>query len=162
MRALIQRVARARVSVAGDEVAAIGNGLLVFLGVMNGDTHHEAMRLADKTAGLRIFPDACPDSRRMMNRSLTDTGGEALVVSQFTLAADARRGMRPSFANAASPDLAEVLYEHYIKSLEKAGVSVGRGVFGAHMAVSLENDGPVTILLDIEPREGRGGADVQP
>ena len=155
MRALIQRVARASVSVAGDEVSAIGPGLLVFLGVMNGDRHGEAVRLADKTLGLRIFPD----DRRPMNRSLVDMGGEVLVVSQFTLAADTRRGMRPSFTDAAPPESAEMLYAHYIACLEEAGVSVGKGVFGAHMVVSLENDGPVTILLDTD-RPNTGGSNV--
>ncbi len=146
MRALIQRVSRASVSVAGDEVAAIGAGLLVFLGVINGDTRREAARLADKTMGLRIFPD----DKRPMNRSLKDIEGQVLVVSQFTLAADARRGMRPSFTDAAPPEPAKMLYEHYIERLEQAGVTVGRGLFGAHMAVLLENDGPVTILLDTD------------
>ncbi len=146
MRALIQRVSRASVSVADDEVAAIGAGLLVFLGVINGDTHREAARLADKTMGLRIFPD----DKRPMNRSLKDIRGQALVVSQFTLAADARRGMRPSFTDAAPLEPAKMLYEHYIERLEQAGVTVGRGLFGAHMAVLLENDGPVTILLDTD------------
>ncbi len=146
MRALIQRVSRASVSVAGDEVAAIGAGLLVFLAVLNGDTRREAARLADKTAGLRIFAD----DKRPMNCSFKDVGGEALVVSQFTLAADTRRGMRPSFTDAAPPEPAKTLYEHYIECLRQAGVTVGKGVFGAHMAVLLENDGPVTILLDTD------------
>jgi len=152
MRALIQRVARADVSVAGDEVAAIGNGLLVFLGVIQGDTERDAARLAAKTMGLRIFPD----DRRPMNQSLLDTCGEVLVVSQFTLAADTRRGMRPSFTDAAPPETAKMLYGRYIECCEQAGVSVGRGVFGAHMCVSLENDGPVTILLDTEQPDMRG------
>ena len=146
MRALIQRVARASVSVQGEEVAAIGPGLLSLLGVVQGDTQAQAARLAEKTAGLRIFPD----DHRPMNRSLVDAGGEMLVVSQFTLAADTRRGMRPSFTLAAPPDEAERLYAHYIQCLEQAGLRVAHGAFGAHMVVSLENDGPVTILLDTD------------
>ena len=149
MRALIQRVEQASVSVSGAEVAAIGPGLLCFLGVLEGDTEKEAIRLAEKTLGLRIFPDA----HRPMNRSLLDVGGEILVVSQFTLAADTSRGMRPSFTRAASPEEAERLYERYAELLESTGVRVGRGVFGAHMVVSLENDGPVTILLEVPAKE---------
>ena len=145
MRALIQRVRHASVAVAGEEVAAIGPGLLSLLGVMQGDTPKDATRLADKTRGLRIFAD----EHRPMNRSLIDVGGEILVVSQFTLAADTSRGMRPSFTSAAAPEEAKALYEHYIAHLAGAGLSVGQGVFGAHMAVSLENDGPVTILLEV-------------
>ena len=146
MRALIQRVTQASVCVGERQVSAIGPGLLSFLGVMQGDTKGDAARLAEKTMGLRIFAD----DRRPMNRSLMDVGGEILVVSQFTLAADTRRGMRPSFTLAAPPDLAEPLYEHYIECLEQAGLRVGRGVFGAEMVVSLANDGPVTILLDTD------------
>lgn len=148
MRALIQRVRRASVSVDGEEVAATGPGLLCFLGVLEGDTENEARRLAEKTLGLRIFPD----QHRPMNRSLLDVGGEILLISQFTLAADTTRGMRPSFTRAASADDAERLYAHYAEVLESAGVKIGRGVFGAHMLVSLENDGPVTILLEVAPQ----------
>ncbi len=151
MRALIQRVKQASVSVSGEEVAAIGPGLLCFLGVLEGDTEKEAKRLAEKTLGLRIFPDA----HRPMNRSLQDVGGEILVVSQFTLAADTSRGMRPSFTRAASPEEAERLYELYAELLESAGVSIGRGVFAAHMVVSLENDGPVTILLEVSAKDAK-------
>lgn len=147
MRALIQRVRQASVSVDGEEVAAIGSGLLCFLGVLEGDTQVEAKRLAEKTLGLRVFPDA----HRPMNRSLMDVGGEILVVSQFTLAADTSRGMRPSFTRAAAPDEAERLYKRYAELLESADVSVARGIFGAHMLVAIENDGPVTILLEVTP-----------
>ncbi len=147
MRALIQRVRQASVSVDGEAVAEIGAGLLCFLGVLEGDTHVEAKRLAEKTLGLRIFPDA----HRPMNRSLVDVGGEILVVSQFTLAADTSRGMRPSFTRAASPEEAEGLYERYAELLKSANLRVARGVFGARMLVSLENDGPVTILLEVTP-----------
>lgn len=132
-------------SVSGHEVAAIGSGILCFLAVIEGDTEAEAERLAEKTLGLRIFAD----SHRPMNRSILDVGGETLVVSQFTLAADTSRGMRPSFTRAAAPDEAMRLCEHYVQTLERSGICVRSGVFGAHMVVSLENDGPVTILLEV-------------
>lgn len=131
-------------SVAGEEVSAIGPGLLCLLGVLAGDTSQEAMRLAQKTLGLRIFPDR----QKPMNRSVVEVGGALLVVSQFTLAANTSRGMRPSFTRAAAPELAERLYVQYVEALRRSNLHVGKGVFGAQMMVSLENDGPVTILLE--------------
>jgi len=137
MRALVQRVSRADVTVDGTLVAAIGPGLLVLLGVAHGDDAATADRLADKVRALRIFDDA----GGRMNEALG--GREALVVSQFTLYGDTRRGNRPSFTGAARPELAEPLYERFRARLGAAG-----GVFGAHMAVGLVNDGPVTLLLE--------------
>jgi D-tyrosyl-tRNA(Tyr) deacylase len=137
MRALVQRVSRASVDVAGERVADIGPGLLVFLGVTHDDTEAEAEWLADKVRTLRVFPDA--DGR--MNEPLGDR--EVLCVSQFTLYGDARRGNRPSYVAAAPPELAEPLYERFCALL-----SAQRGVFGAMMAVELVNDGPVTLLLE--------------
>ena len=148
MIALVQRVAEASVTVDGETVSAIGPGVLVLLGVVRGDTRAEADWLAAKIAALRIFPD---DAGKM-NRSLRDTAGEALVVSQFTLAGDARRGTRPSFARAALPADAEPLYEHAAAALGDAlGRPVATGVFGASMQVALVNDGPVTLWLDRPP-----------
>jgi D-aminoacyl-tRNA deacylase len=137
MRALVQRVERASVSVDGDEVAAIGAGLIVFLGVGEGDGEAEADRLADKVRALRVFDDA--DGR--MNEPLGRR--EVLCVSQFTLYADTRKGNRPSFIGAAPPDVAEALYERFCDRLDAR-----RGVFGARMAVELVNDGPVTLMLE--------------
>ncbi len=154
MKALIQRVSRATVEVDGEIVGAIGAGSLILLGVAEGDGIEEARRLARKTAELRIFEDA--DGR--FNLSLLDTGGNALVVSQFTLLADTRRGRRPSFAAAAAPEMAEALVLEFEESLRAAGVHVASGRFGAHMQVELVNDGPVTIMLDTadlqRPRRG--------
>jgi D-tyrosyl-tRNA(Tyr) deacylase len=144
MRAIIQRVSEASVEVAGQVVGRTGPGLLVLLGVGHGDTEEEARLLADKSAGLRIFGD--DDGK--FNRSLLDVGGGALVISQFTLYADTRKGRRPGFTDAAHPDLAAPLVEAYAAALRALGVPVEMGVFGAHMRVSLVNDGPVTIILD--------------
>ena len=149
MKALLQRVSEAAVSVDGEEIARIGSGLLVLLGVVPDDDEATADGLADKTLNMRIFPDAA----KPMNRSVVDVGGEILVVSQFTLAADTRRGRRPSFTGAAPPEQAEALYERYAEAL-RASVPVETGSFGADMQVSLVNDGPVTILLELEA-EGR-------
>ena len=143
MRALVQRVSRAAVTVDGEQVAAIGPGLLVLLGVADGDGPESAQRLAAKVARLRIFER---DGR--FDASLLDTGGGALVVSQFTLLADTRRGNRPSFTGAARPEVAEPLYERFCAELRGHGVPVEQGVFGARMEVELVNDGPVTIVLD--------------
>jgi D-tyrosyl-tRNA(Tyr) deacylase len=149
MRLVLQRVSRASVSVDGATVAETGAGLLVLVGVAEADDAQLASRLAQKTAEMRIFNDA--DGR--FNLSLLDTGGEALVVSQFTLHADLRRGRRPSFIAAARPEAAEPLVEAYAGTLEALGVRVARGRFGAHMDVSLVNDGPVTIIVDSEDLE---------
>jgi D-tyrosyl-tRNA(Tyr) deacylase len=139
VRALVQRVSRAAVEVDGEEVASIGPGLLVLLGVRTGDTAELADRLAGKLERLRVFEDA--DGR--LNLSVRDVGGELLCVSQFTLYGDARKGNRPSFVDAAPPELAEPLYERVRSALGAQG-----GAFGAHMSVSLVNDGPVTLLLE--------------
>ena len=144
MRLVLQRVSSAAVRVDGETVGAIGPGLLVLVGVREGDDEGTARRLAAKTAALRIFPD---DEGRF-NRSLLETNGEALIVSQFTLYADVRRGRRPSFSDAARPDLAEPLVEAYAAALEALGVRVARGRFGAKMEVELVNDGPVTLVID--------------
>ena len=145
----MQRVAHASVSVAGDEVGSIGRGLLVFLGVRSGDEEADAFYLAEKIVNLRVFPDE--DGR--LNLSLLDVGGEALVISQFTLYADTRKGRRPSFVDAAPPQIAEVLYRRFAELVEGAGVAVKAGRFQQHMLVELVNDGPVTIMLDSADRE---------
>lgn len=154
MKAVIQRVSRASVEVDGEVVGAIGPGLLVLVGVSRGDGVEEARRLAQKTAELRVFEDA--DGR--FNLSVLDSGGEALVVSQFTLLADTRRGRRPSFTEAAPPEVAEALVREYEEALRGLGVPVASGRFRAHMRVQLVNDGPVTIILDTadlqRPRRG--------
>jgi len=144
MRALLQRVAGAGVEVAGEKIAAIDRGLLIFLGVGRGDGRAEADRLADKAAGLRLFPDEAGK----MNRSLLETGGEVLVVSQFTLYGDCAKGRRPGFDQAAPPALAEELYEYFQAVLAARGLKVAAGRFGASMLVSLVNDGPVTFFLE--------------
>jgi D-tyrosyl-tRNA(Tyr) deacylase len=144
MRAIIQRVSQASVSVDGEIVGQIGLGLVVLVGVTHGDTHEQAEWLARKVAGLRIFED----SEGKMNAGLLDVDGAALVISQFTLYADARKGRRPSFTDAALPDVAEPLVEHFAQTLQAQGVPVETGVFGAHMLVEIQNDGPVTILLE--------------
>jgi D-tyrosyl-tRNA(Tyr) deacylase len=144
LRAVVQRVRQAAVAVDGEVVSEIDAGVAVLLGVARGDTETEAEQLAGKVARLRIFEN---DEGRF-DRSLLDVFGEALVVSQFTLLADTRKGNRPSFTGAADPELAEPLYDLFCRSLEETGAQVARGVFGARMQVSLVNDGPVTILLD--------------
>lgn len=145
MRALLQRVSEASVSVDGKSVGRTGRGLLVLVCAMQGDDPAKVDRLADKVMRLRIFRD--PDGR--MNRSLLDTGGGALVVSQFTLAADTSRGTRPGFSTAAPPETGRVLYERFAEALRAGGIATETGIFGADMAVSLVNDGPVTIWLDV-------------
>ena len=146
MRAVIQRVARARVVVDARVVGEIQSGVLVLLGVGRTDHSKSAVYLAEKIANLRIFNDEAGK----MNLSLLDTGGAALVVSQFTLYADTRGGRRPSYVQAAAPEAANMLYEEFVRSLRSLGVRVETGVFQSHMAVELVNDGPVTILLDSE------------
>jgi D-tyrosyl-tRNA(Tyr) deacylase len=145
MRAVVQRVSEAGVFVDGASVAEIERGLVVLLGVARGDTVDDAGRLAGKVARLRIFEDE--DGK--FDRSVLDVGGEVLVVSQFTLIADTSKGNRPSFTDAAPPDVAEPLYEGFCEALEGQRVAVARGVFRACMAVQLINDGPVTIVLDV-------------
>jgi D-tyrosyl-tRNA(Tyr) deacylase len=144
MRAVVQRVTDARVEVAGKIVGEIGAGLLVLLGVARDDTGHHADYLAEKIVNLRLFDD--DDGK--MNRSLLETGGAMLVVSQFTLYGDARRGRRPSYSDAAEPEKANELYEYFVERVRSFEVKVETGVFQAMMKVSLTNDGPVTILLD--------------
>lgn len=144
MRALIQRVSRASVHVDGEEAASIGQGFLVLLGVADDDGAAEAAWLARKIAGLRLFED---DAGKM-NLGLADVGGQVLAVSQFTLNGDARKGRRPSFTRAAAPVRAQELYEEFCSLLAAEGVPVEKGVFQAHMEVSLVNDGPVTLWLE--------------
>jgi D-tyrosyl-tRNA(Tyr) deacylase len=144
MRALIQRVSKASVSVDGEIVGQIGRGVVVLVGVTHGDVQEQAEWLARKVAGLRIFED----SEGKMNAGLLDVGGAALVVSQFTLYADARKGRRPSFPDAAPPEIAEPLVAHFAQVLRDEGVPVETGIFRATMMVEIHNDGPVTILLE--------------
>jgi D-aminoacyl-tRNA deacylase len=145
MKAVLQRVSRASVRVNDEVVGEIGLGLCVLLGVGRSDRADEATRLAGKTARLRVFED----ENGRFDRSLLDIGGEALVVSQFTLLGDTAKGNRPSFVDAAPPEDAEPLYERYCEELRRLGVLVRTGVFGARMAVELVNDGPVTIVLEV-------------
>ena len=149
MRAVVQRVRSARVLVDGELVGAIGRGVLAYVGVAEGDTEAEAAWLADKIAGLRIFASG----ERPSDRSLLDVQGAALVVSQFTLLADTRRGRRPSFTGAAVPEVAEPLVDAVAGALRERGVEVATGRFGAMMQVESTNDGPVTIVLDSADRE---------
>ncbi len=149
MRAVLQRVRSARVLVDGEVVGAIERGVLAYVGVAEGDTPAEAEWLADKIAGLRIFPS----DERPIDRSLLDVGGAALVVSQFTLLADTRRGRRPSFTRAAAPEVAEPLVDAVVEALRGRGIEVATGRFGAMMQVESANDGPVTIVLDSADRE---------
>ncbi len=144
MRAVVQRVSRASVEVDGRIVGEVGEGLLVLVGVEEGDTDTDADYVAEKVAGLRIFNDA----EGKMNLSIADVGGGVLLISQFTLHGDCRRGRRPSFIAAARPETAITLYEGVACRLRAAGLPVATGEFGAHMHVALVNDGPVTILLD--------------
>lgn len=144
MRALVQRVSQAAVRVEDTEVARIGPGLLILVGVAPGDTEEHSAWLADKAANLRVFED----DQGKMNLSLLDVGGEALVVSQFTLYGDARKSRRPSFTGAALPEKAEPLVDHFAGRLRAAGVPTGTGVFQAHMLVEIHNDGPVTLMLE--------------
>ena len=144
MRAVIQRVSEGSVTVENRKVAQIGKGLVILLGIAPGDTEANAEALANKLVHLRIFEDA----EEKMNRSLLDVNGEAIVVSQFTLYADTRKGRRPSFTDAAKPDIAEPLVETFAWMLEARGVPTQTGVFGAMMEVALVNDGPVTIVME--------------
>ena len=144
MRAVVQRVKQSAVSVNNEILEEIGEGLLVLLGVSKDDKESDAEYLADKIAHLRIFEDAAGK----MNRSLLDIGGEMLVVSQFTLLGDCRKGRRPSFVEAAPPERAEQLYEYFVNQLRLKGITASTGRFQAKMAVSLVNDGPVTLILE--------------
>src|SRR5919199_1072224 len=144
MRAVLQRVTRARVSVGGETVGEIGPGLVVLLGVARDDTERDARYLVEKTVALRVFDDG----EGRMNRSVVEAGGALLVVSQFTLYGDVRRGRRPSWIEAAPPELAEPLYESFVEGARRAGLRVQTGSFRRMMEVELVNDGPVTILLD--------------
>jgi D-tyrosyl-tRNA(Tyr) deacylase len=144
MRILLQRVTSGKVSVDGKPIAAIGRGLVVLLGIGEGDTEEQAHFLAEKTAQLRIFEDA----ESKFNLSLLDVKGEALVVSQFTLYGEARKGRRPSFSEAARPEIAAPLVDKFCKFLREQGVPTQSGVFAAHMLVEIANDGPVTIWLE--------------
>lgn len=146
MRALIQRVSEASVRVEGETIGAIGAGLLILVCAMEGDGEAEAALLAQKVSKLRIFTDAAGK----MNRSVLDVSGAALVVSQFTLAADTRSGNRPGFSGAARPDVGRALYQRFANDLHTLGLSVATGQFGANMQVGLVNDGPVTIWLDTD------------
>ncbi len=145
MRALIQRVTRASVTVEGERVSSIGDGLLILLGIGPDDDEEKARAMTKKIAALRIFTD--PDDK--MNLSVRDIGGEAIVVSQFTLYADCRKGNRPSFVGAAAPSLASPLVDRFAELLREQGVPTQTGVFGAHMDVELLNSGPVTIFLEM-------------
>jgi D-tyrosyl-tRNA(Tyr) deacylase len=144
VRALVQRVSRARVTVEGRVTGEIGRGLLVLLGATHQDGEQQATWLAQKLAGLRIFPDGAG----LMNLDARQAGGAALVVPQFTLYGDARRGRRPDFVRAARPEQAEPLFERFCTLLAAQGIGVERGVFGAHMEVELVNDGPVTLMIE--------------
>jgi len=144
VRAVVQRVTRAQVTTAGQIVGSIGPGLVVLLGVEVGDTQEDAVYLADKIINLRIFAD----SAGKMNLSLLDRKGELLVVSQFTLIGDCRKGRRPSFVNAAPPEQAEPLYEEFVERVKSAGITVGTGRFRTEMTVEIHNQGPVTLILN--------------
>lgn len=146
MRVLLQRVNEASVSVESKTVSRIGNGLLLFVGVTHTDTEKEIGWMAKKVAGLRIFED----EEGKLNKSLADVGGGILAVSQFTLYGETRKGRRPSFVEAARPEKANPLFDSFCESLEREGACVKKGVFGAHMAVTLVNDGPVTLMLERE------------
>lgn len=150
MRIVIQRVTSANVTVDGSVKGAVGPGFAVLVGVATGDTTEDALWLASKTAGLRVFDD----DNGVMNRSITDIGGRVLAISQFTLNASTRKGNRPSYIHAAPGEEAEPLYRLYCKEVERlTSTKVERGVFGAHMVVSIVNDGPVTIIIDSKLRE---------
>ena len=144
MRAVVQRVSRASVQVDGQEIGEIAHGLVALLGVAEGDKVEDAEYLAQKVVELRVFED---DAGKM-NRSLSDVGGSVLAISQFTLLADCRKGRRPSFTDAARPEEAQPLFEHFVAVVRSRGIPVETGRFAAHMQVELVNDGPVTLLLD--------------
>jgi len=144
MKIVLQRVIRASVSIGGERIAQIGRGLVALVGIAKGDTESDAQYLAEKTANLRIFPDK--DGK--LNLSLLNINGELLAVSQFTLLADTRKGRRPSFGQAALPDEAEVLFNRFVELAQTTGLKVEAGRFQQHMLVEIQNEGPVTIILD--------------
>ena len=148
MKSVLQRVRCGRVLVDGESVAAIERGLVILIGVGQTDTKNEAEWLAEKCAVLRVFED----EQGKTNLSVQDVGGEVLVISQFTLYADTRKGRRPSFIKAASPEIAQPLVDHFVDHMRGLGISIQKGVFGAHMLVEIENDGPVTIILERDPQ----------
>jgi D-tyrosyl-tRNA(Tyr) deacylase len=150
VKALLQQVSGASVSIAGEEVGRIGRGLVVFLGVANGDTERDAQYLVPKIINLRIFTDA----EDRFNLSALDTGGELLLVSQFTLLADTRKGRRPSFSRAAPPAQAEELFDYFVAQARASGLKVATGRFQQYMQVEIHNDGPVTVLLDSRDKLG--------
>jgi len=150
MRSVLQRVSSGRVTVSGQIVAEIGRGLVIMLGIGPSDGHEQARFLADKIANLRIFED----DQGKMNLSVRDANGQAIVVSQFTLYADTRKGRRPSFTDAAPPDLARPLVDFFAQQLNSLGVPTQTGEFGAHMLVEIHNDGPVTIVLEADSPSG--------
>ena len=152
MIAVIQRISRASVEADGEMAGEIAQGFLILLGVAKGDTEEDAELLADKICGLRIFTDA----QDKMNLALADVGGSILAVSNFTLLADATHGRRPNFMNAQLPQQADELYRHFVKKCRLNGIRTETGVFGAHMKVSLENDGPVTLVLDSNTLKKKG------
>ena len=151
MRLVIQRVKESSVSVSGSTKGAIRSGLLVLIGISREDTRQEADYLLDKLLGLRIFPDA--DGK--MNRNIVESGGSLLLISQFTLYGDCRKGRRPSFDRAAPPEAAQALYEYFVEAARRGPVPVETGIFQAHMEVYLINDGPVTILVDTDDRKSK-------
>jgi D-tyrosyl-tRNA(Tyr) deacylase len=144
LRAVVQRVSRGQVSVAGETVGSIGKGFVILLGVTGTDTEDDARWLARKCAGLRVFED----DKGLMNLGLADVGGQALVVSQFTLYGDCTKGRRPSFVGAAAPEMAEHLYKVFVDALSKEGIHVETGRFQARMLVEIANDGPVTLMIE--------------
>lgn len=150
MKALVQRVVKASVNIGGEVVGKIGPGLVVFVGVARGDTERDAVYLADKIINLRIFAD----ETSKFNLSVLETGGEVLIVSQFTLLADTRKGRRPSFEEAAPPDQAEVLFNFFVDRVRATGLKIETGRFQQHMLVEIYNDGPVTIALDSAQKFG--------
>ena len=150
MKALLQRVGKASVSVAGDEVGSIGRGLVVLLGVAEGDTEKDAQYLARKVVNMRIFTD---DAEKF-NLSALDISGELLLISQFTLLADTRKGRRPSFIEAAPPEQAEKLFDYFVGLVKESGLKVATGRFQQHMQVEIHNDGPVTVMLDSRDKPG--------
>ncbi|MCI6277893.1 MAG: D-aminoacyl-tRNA deacylase [Clostridium sp.] len=144
MRAVLQRVTRSKVVVDGEIVGSIGKGLNVLLGISKDDTMEDIPYLKDKIINLRIFED----EEGKMNRSLLDVGGEILLISQFTLYGDCRKGRRPNFMDALGGDEAKKIYDEFVKSLKETGIKVETGIFGAHMEVTIENDGPVTLIVE--------------